>query len=219
MQTLTKVLIDTGLSNRVVNEGQLARVLGGTPQRRYHLVNRAMAAGDLLRLRRGKYLLAQRYRNYPAHPFALAQSFDAGSYVSFETALSHHGWIPEGVHTIASVTPGRKSSAYEHADFGSFSFHPVATVPGYFLSLVERLELSGQAAFVAQPARALMDLVYMRKQEWQGMAWLTDSLRIDPEQIQSISSAQIRTLSLIYRNRRVRSFLTGLSRALAARRT
>ncbi|MBL0162086.1 MAG: hypothetical protein IPP82_00170 [Xanthomonadales bacterium] len=214
MQTLTKTLIDTGLGNRVVSEGQLERVLGGSPQRRYQLVNRAMAAAELLRLRRGKYLLARRFRDFPAHPFALAQSFDAGSYVSFETALSHHGWIPEGVRTVASVTLGRKSSVYEHADFGSFSFHPVAILPGYFLSLVERLELSGQVALVAQPARALMDLVYLRKQEWQGMAWLTDSLRIDQEQIHCITSAQIRALWQIYRNKRVHSFLTGLSKAL-----
>ena len=214
MQTLTEVLIDAGLANRVTNESQLARVLGGSPQRRYQLVNRALAAKELLRLQRGKYLLTGRYRDYPAHPFALAQAFDAGSYVSLESALAHHGWIPEGVRSVASVTPGRKSSAHDHAVFGSFSFHPVAVSPGYFLSLVERLELSGQAAFVAQPVRALMDLVYLRKQEWQGMEWLTDGLRIDPEHSHSITSAEIRTLGDTYRNKRVRSFLAGLSKAL-----
>lgn len=214
MQTLTEMLIDAGLANRVMNESQLARVLGGSPQRRYQLVNRAMAAKELVRLQRGKYLLAVRYRDYPAHPFALAQAFDAGSYVSLETALAHHGWIPEGVRSVACVTPGRKSSGHDHAVFGSFSFHPVAVSPGHFLSLVERLELSGQAAFVAHPIRALMDLVYLRKQEWQGMAWLTDGLRIDPEHIRTITRAQIQTLGDTYRNKRMHSFLSGLSMAL-----
>lgn len=214
MQTLTEVIIDAGLANRVMNEGQLARVAGGSPQRRYQLVNRAMAAEELLRLQRGKYLLARRYRDYPAHPFALAQAFDAGSYVSLETALAHHGWIPEGVRTVSSVTPGRKSSAHDHAVFGSFSFHPVAVSPGYFLALVERLELSKQTAFVAQPVRALLDLIYLRKQEWQGMEWLTEGLRIDPEHIHGITNTQIRTLHEIYRNKRVRAFLSGLSKAL-----
>lgn len=214
MQTLTEVLIDAGLANRVMNERQLARVLGGSPQRRYQMVNRAMAAKELLRLQRGKYLLAERYRDQTAHPFALAQAFDAGSYVSLETALAHHGWIPEGVRVVASITPGRKSSTHDHAVFGSFSFHPVAASPGYFLAIVERLELSEQAAFVARPLRALMDLVYLRKQEWQGMDWLTDGLRIDPEHIRSISSTEIRALGDIYRNKRVRAFLSGLSKAL-----
>lgn len=214
MQTLTKALVASGLSNRVLNKGQLERVAGGSPDRRYQLVNRAMAAKELLRLQRGKYLLAARFRDHAAHPFALAQAFDAGSYISLETALAHHGWIPEGVRVLASITPGRKSSTHDHPIFGSFTFHSVASTPGYFLSLVERLELGGQAALVAQPIRALMDLVYLRKQEWQGMAWLTDGLRIDLDHIRSITSAQIRTLGETYRSKRVRGFLTGLSKAL-----
>lgn len=214
MQTLTEVIIDAGLANRVMNEGQLARVSGGSPQRRYQLVNRAMAAKELLRLQRGKYLLARRYRDYPTHPLALAQAFDAGSYISLETALAHHGWIPERVRTVASITPGRKSSAHDHAVFGSFSFNPISVSPGYFLAMVKRLELGGQTALLAQPVRALMDLVYLRKQEWQGMAWLTDGLRIDPEQIHRITDAEIRALGETYRNKRVRAFLSGLSKAL-----
>ena len=109
MQTLTELWIDAGMTDRVLSESQLQRLITGSAQRRYHLVNRAMAANELLRLRRGRYTLAHKFRNQPAHPFALAQAFLAGSYVSFETALAHHGWIPEAVHEIASVTPGRKS--------------------------------------------------------------------------------------------------------------
>lgn len=214
MQTLTRELIDAGLANRVLSESQLERVLEGSRQRRYHLVNRAMAAGELLRLRRGRYVLARSFRDFPVHPFALAQAFDAGSYVSFETALAHHGWIPEGVRIVANVTPGRKSAASEHAVFGSFTFSPLAVDPGYFLSLVERVELSGQAAFLARPVRALLDLVCLRKQEWQGLAWLTEGLRIEPEQVRSITSADIRTLGQVYRHKRVRSFLCSLAKEL-----
>jgi hypothetical protein len=214
MQTLTKTLIDSGLANRVLSESQLRRVVAGSPQRRYHLVNRAMAADELVRLRRGTYLLAQGFRDFPAHPFALAQAFDAGSYVSFETALAHHGWIPEAVRSVASVTSGRKSSAYGHAVFGSFTFHPLAVDPGYFLVGVERLELRGQVALVARPARALMDMVCLRKQEWQGLAWLIEGLRIDLEQLRTITSADIRALGEVYRHKRMHSFLLNLAREL-----
>ena len=89
------------------------------------------------------------------------------------------GWIPEAVYTTASVTPGRKSSEYEHESFGLFSFQPLATQRGYFLELVERVQSNEQTMFVAKPIRALMDLVCARKVEWQGMAWLTESLRIE----------------------------------------
>ncbi|GMR18408.1 MAG: hypothetical protein BMS9Abin33_0819 [Gammaproteobacteria bacterium] len=214
MQTLTKQLIDLNLSNRVLTDTQLARVIEGSKQRRYHLVNRAIKAGELLRLRRGSYLLAEPFRDHPIHPFALAQAFVPGSYVSFETALAHHGWIPEAVYTTASVTPNRKSIKYEHSTFGNFSFHPLATQPGYFLELVDREQSKDQTMFVAKPIRALMDLVCLKKVEWQGMDWLQESLRIDYEYLRQVTGADIRTLKLVYKHKRVIRFLDSLAMEL-----
>ena len=207
MQTLTEHLISLGLANRVITDSQLSRLLEGGAQRRYGLVNRAIKAGELLRLRRGCYLLAERFRDYPGHPFALAQFFVPGSYVSFETALSHHGWIPEAVYTTVSVTPARKSLEYEHETFGRFSFYPLAINPGYFLELVERKQITEQALLEAEPFRALMDLVCLRKTEWLGMEWLQESLRIDYEYLRQVTNADIRTLQLVYRHKRVALFL------------
>ena len=214
MQTLTQQLIDLGLKNRVLADSQLARIVGGSRQRRYGLVNRAMKAGELLRLTRGSYLLADRFRDYPSHPFALAQAFVPGSYVSFETALAHHGWIPEAVYTTASVVPGRKSLDYTHPVFGRFSFHPLAIQTGYFLELVERVQITQQALLVAEPLRALMDLVCLRKVEWQGMEWLIEGMRIDDEILRTVTRADIRILELVYKQKRVKTFLTSLAREL-----
>ncbi len=214
MQTLTTQLLANGLTDRVLSEGQLRRLLSGSDQRRYHLVNRATEAGELLRLRRGRYVVASGLRRRPVHPFALAQAFVAGSFVSFESALSYHGWIPEAVRTIASVSPRRKSSANQHDVFGSFSFHPLALQPGSFLMQVERIQLDGQTALVARPLRALMDLICLRKREWQGMRWLVDGLRIDADLLQTISGEQIRELLGVYSQRRVHVFLARLGEAL-----
>lgn len=134
--------------------------------------------------------------------------------MSFETALAHHGWIPEAVYTTASVTPGRKTLTYEHAVFGSFSFHPLAIEAGYFLELVEREKIADQTMLVAAPIRALMDLVCLRKADWQGMGWLTEGLRIDLEHLRTVTSADIRTLGLVYKQKRVKSFVKSLSREL-----
>ena len=65
---------------------------------------------QLVRVRRGLYVLQSKYRIASPHPFGLAQALEPGSYVSFETALAARGWIPESVHITASVVPGRKSS-------------------------------------------------------------------------------------------------------------
>lgn len=214
MQTLTGELSRRGLANRVLTESQLARVVEGSPQRRYHLVNRALKAGELVRLKRGVYLVDSQFREYKPHPFALAQAFVPASYVSFETALAHHGWIPESVRTIACVTPGTKSFEYDNEYFGRFTFRPLATEPGHFLELVDRLMVDQQAALVAQPARALLDLVCERKVEWQGLRWIVESLRIEPESLRKITSADIRTLALTYKQKRVKEFLSSLAKEL-----
>lgn len=215
MQTLTRDIVAHGLANRVLTETQLARLLTGTPQRRYHLVNRAMNAGELLRLRRGSYVLAAPLRDEPAHPFALAQAFDPGSYVSFETALAHHGWIPEAVHLIANVTPGRKSFTCEQPAFGTFAFHPLAIASGYFLEWVDHWRIAEQSMLVAAPIRALTDLVCLRKVAWQGMGWLLEGLRVDAEKLRAVSGEQLASLRLVYKHKRVREFLQALGSELA----
>jgi hypothetical protein len=214
MQTLTRQIVDEGLANRVLSDAQLARLVAGTPQRRHNLVNRAMKTGELLRLRRGSYVLAANFREFPVHPFALAQAFVPGSYVSFETALAHHGWIPEAVYTTASVTPGRKSASCDHALFGNFTFHPLAIQDGCFLERVERRQADHQTFLLASPVRALLDLVCLRKSEWQGMGWLTEGLRIDHELLRGVTGADLRTLASVYKQKRVRDFLKNLAREL-----
>lgn len=85
MNSLTEKILEANWNERVFTEGQLARLLDGTPQRRYNLVNRALHDGELLRLRRGRYLLASALAQRKLHPFVLAQALQPGSYVSFET--------------------------------------------------------------------------------------------------------------------------------------
>jgi len=212
MKPLTEKIIESQLVNRIFSDAELSRLAGGSEARRYGLVNRALSAGELLRVKRGLYVLPNKYRDYPLHPFALAQALAPGSYVSLETVLSYHGWIPEAVYTTASILPGRKSQSYDHEKLGSFTFHPLATNKGYFLELVERLKIEQQTMLVAKPARALMDLVCLRKKEWQGMDWLTEGLRIEYEYLRTITSADIRILKLVYKHKRMQDFLENLSR-------
>lgn len=210
MQTLTEALLEEGLNDRVLTDVQLGRLISGSNQRRYNLVNRAMKAGELIRLRRGLYLLADKYRSQPCHPYALAQSLVPGSYVSLETALAFHGWIPEAVYTTASVVPGRQVKDFNCEPLGRFTFHPLAIQPGYFLELVERVQLGEQAVLMAQPIRALLDLVCSKKMDWQGIAWLVQGLRIEEEVLNQVSGAELRTLKQVYKHQRVQRFITEL---------
>lgn len=214
MQTLTENLIEHGLADRLLSQRQLERAVSGGSASRYGLVNRALKANELIRIRRGLYMLAPRYRSEPAHPFAVAQAVAPGSYVSFETALAHHGWIPEAVAVTASVVPGRKSSTLEHPSLGSFSFHPLALNRSHFLERVERRQFGHQTTLVAAPVRALLDLVTLRKLRWQGLDWLTEGLRIEMQELRGITRDEIDRLSGVHQQKNPIEFLRSLARDL-----
>ena len=211
MEAVTEIILEQGLADRFIKTSQLAQLIGGSPDRRYGLVNRAMKSGELVRLHRGLYVLADRYRSRLCHPFALAQALVPGSYISFETALAYHGWIPERVFTTASVVPGRKSRKYKNEKQGLYSFHPLAIQSGYFLEMVSRVQLDGQMVLMARPCRALLDLVCLQKKSWKGINWLYEGLRIDSDFLETITRRDINILKLIYKHKRVKFFLSSLS--------
>ncbi|CCW17626.1 hypothetical protein EBBID32_19670 [Sphingobium indicum BiD32] len=199
MNALPSSLSDGRLAGRIFDERQLGEALGGSAGRRYALVNRALKDGSLIRLKRGVYLLGKAYRSAPIHPFAAAQGLLPGSYVSFETALAYHGWIPEAVYVTASVTPGRKTLEFDTPIMGRFTFHPLAVHEYQFLAGVERHKLGALTAFVASPLRALLDLVALRKQGWTGLDWLTHGLRIDEHHFRSLKRKNFSSLTAVYK--------------------
>jgi predicted transcriptional regulator of viral defense system len=118
-------------------------------------LSRWVASGHVVQLRRGLYALAPPYRKTEPHPFVVANRLVRGSYVSFQSALAHHGLIPEHVPVVTSVTTGRPQRR-ENA-FGAFEYHhcPPDRLTGYRLEPLG----GGQEALVATPAKALADLV------------------------------------------------------------
>lgn len=214
MGTLSEQISGSSLAERIFSEGQLRELLGGSDARRYALVNRALKDGTLIRLKRATYMLDQRRRSEAVHPFAAAQALLPGSYVSFETALAYHGWIPEGVFTTASVSPGRKTITYDTPSLGQFSFHPLALREYQFLTSVDREKFGKLAAFVAQPLRALIDLVALRKERWSGLNWLITGMRIDEDRLLSLKRKDFSALRPVYKHKAANEFLHSLEDAI-----
>ncbi|WP_040015902.1 type IV toxin-antitoxin system AbiEi family antitoxin domain-containing protein [Desulfobacter postgatei] len=214
MKNIVQIIIDNNLANRVISVSQLNRLLNGTKQSRYNLVNRAIKKKELFRLHRGLYLLNDRFRDFPCHPFHLAQMLSPGSYISLETALAYHGWIPESVYIIKSVVPGRKSKQVHDKKNGLFTFHPLPVHRLHFLEQVKRYQENKQTMLIAGPLRALMDLVCLRKLSWNGMAWLIEGIRIDPDLLSAVSPKEIQILKLVYKHQRVQRFLDAMHREL-----
>ena len=219
MNTLVEQVLAAGLGTSVVTERQLSEILGGGAARRYGLVNRALKDGTLLRLKRGLYYLKSSNTSDSIHPFAVAQALLPGSYISFETALAFHHWIPEAVFTTASVTPGRKSVERDHESLGRFSYHPLATNDYQFLASVARVKLGLHTALVATPLRALMDLVALRKESWSGLDWVEHSLRVEGERLATLRRKDFAALSPTYKHKAANEFLTHFENAVFSRRS
>lgn len=209
MSTLTEILEQKRFAGRVFTDKQVNRLIAGSNARRYGLVSRALQDGSLLRIKRGLYTLRQKDPSRLPHPFTIAQSLMPSSYISFESALSYHGWIPEAVYGVNSVAPGRKSLSFSTEQFGSFSFEPIALERYMFLVGVRRVQIGDSAVLVASPLRALMDLVARRKAEWQSLGWIVDGLRIDQEQLTSLRRSDFAKLRPVYKHKQTRAFLSG----------
>lgn len=121
-------------------------------------LSRWIKAGRLYQLRRGLYALAPPFQKVVPHPFLIANRLVRGSYVSRQSALAYYGLIPEHVPVVTSVTTARPASF--DTPLGRYEFHHVKAdlFRGYRLT-----ELAGdQHAFVAAPAKALLDLIHLQ---------------------------------------------------------
>ena len=178
------------------------------------LVHRAVASGEVTRLKPGVFCLSEPYGKPLPHPFAVAGMLRFPSHISLETALSHWNMIPEAVHGISSVTQQR-SRTY-NTPLGVFSFQRVpADRP---LAGVRSLEImSGVWVYIAGPLRAIADLVYLRRDvTWKtdGVRFLTESMRIEEEDLEGVSFDELEEIQQCVRDRRTQRYLAGLKREL-----
>ncbi|MBL7189240.1 MAG: hypothetical protein ISS70_23175 [Phycisphaerae bacterium] len=189
----------------------VANLLPGSENSRYGLIKRAIANGEIIHICRGLYCLAPKYQKKSISLYALAQHICGPSYISLESALSWHGWIPEAVYTVTSVSL-KKSKEFE-TPLGLFSFDRVPQ--NLFYAGVERLTDDEENTFLmAKPAKALADYVYLRERQWTGLEPAVESLRIEREEFQSVTSEDLTILMANYKNRRVQKFIKGLRRDL-----
>lgn len=143
----------------------------------YHLKKK-----NLERYRRGLYSFAlEKNRKINFTKFNLANKLVLHSFISFESALSHHGLIPEAVYEITSVSLS-KNKTFENS-LGRFSF-TYSPVEPFYLG-VENDENTN--AKMANPIRALFDLIYLRKKLYRGIEDLENDFRIDLDELKKYS--------------------------------
>jgi len=200
---------------------EMARWVGGSSNRRFALLKRALQSGEIIRIHRGLYCLATKYLRRKLDPLVLAQRIYGPSYISLETALSYHSWIPEAVYAITSTSMDR-SREFE-TPLGHFSFTRIPQK--VFYTEITRVEKdgtgksepgfdTGESFLLASPLKALADYVYAHRLDWISASPVIESLRIDESSLAGIKVETFERLLANYSSRRVRRFLEGLRKEL-----
>jgi hypothetical protein len=165
-----------------------------------------LAKGDIVRVKKGLYILGESLRRRPFCRELLANLIYGPSYVSLEYALHYHGLTPERVETVTSVTCGR-SRTFE-SPVGTFSYRMIPMEA--FRTGMDRVELDdGRSFLIAIPEKALADRIVADRgagisTQKELHEYLLDSLRIDPANLRELDPAKLAEIARLYRSRRVK---------------
>lgn len=167
------------------------------------LQNRVARSYKLLRLKKGLYAFSRKWRKKTLSKMVIANKLYSPSYVSFEAALSYHGFIPEAVHTTTSACFQRKNKVFSN-DFGDFSFDYIPSRP-FFMGVEHDTQLGN--GLMATAFKALFDLVYICRKNYSSINNLKDDLRIDEKELESkvkgVTSLELKKLAKSYKKKNV----------------
>lgn len=123
-------------------------------------ISRMIADGDLLKIKKGLYVLSSVHRTVPVSQFLLANLIYGPSYVSLDSALSYHDLIPEGVFECSCVTP-KRVKRYE-TPLGRFTYtHSHESL--YGVGIVSEASADGSSFLIASAEKALCDRIIFTK--------------------------------------------------------
>lgn len=212
--SIVRKVIEAGLYGHAFREIDLANLLNISATQRHAAVNRAMSKGELIRLRRGLYVLSPEFLQQPFSQLYLANHIVPHSVVSAESALSYHGWIPEHVTMVTSVCATGRHKHFS-TPYGEFIYHKTPVELRHFLSGVDIVKIDSRPVWIAKPLRALLDYVYWHKEPNPDFDFVTESLRIEPENLLSLEAVDFSKLEQLYSLKKILVFLNKIQRSLA----
>lgn len=189
-------------------DSDIAIFLPSSANSRFSRVKRALACHNLISARKGLYIIGENLRgNRPLiNPYEIAATLYSPSFISFESALSYHGLIPEAVHSITCASTKRKKSYT--TPIGYFTYQTVPKMR--FYEEVERISQNNSEFFMAKPWRAICDYIYCNKLKWTNLSPLHKSLRIELEELPPLSHETKNSLINYYQNTRIKLFLSNV---------
>lgn len=182
---------------------ELALLIDRSPDACDSVIRRATQAGYLLRLKRGLYLITDKAGAKKPDTRETAQFVYGPSYISFESALSWHGWIPEGVRVVTSATTKRAKEV--KTPIGTFTYEKIPSKA--FALGVRHIQTPSGSFLMAEGWKALADLIFTRKNNWPDVHHIYEDLRIEEEDLINSDLEVLKELSYQYPNPSVRHYL------------
>ncbi|NCF92838.1 MAG: hypothetical protein GWQ05_18070 [Verrucomicrobiaceae bacterium] len=173
------------------------------PRNKLHQLRQA---GEIIRVKKGLYIpSAPSTAAARVDPLVLAALIYGPSYVSLETALAHHGLIPERVNEITSMTT-KRSRSFE-TPVGRYSYHSL-NIRAYSYGVALE-ETTGGSYFLATPEKALCDRLAqipgVRAQR-EIPALLEDDLRLELDVVMRLQASEVQEIAKRYLRNTVTAF-------------
>lgn len=153
-------------------------------------IHSLLSEGVIQPIKKGLYIAGPAINSATPEPFLLANHILGPSYISLDSALSHHGLIPERVFEITSVTT--KAARRFNTSVGIYSYTRLP-LPYYSFGIQQLRLADDQYAMIASPEKALFDKIVctsglvLRSQK-SAMSYLLEDLRIDETNLKGLNT-------------------------------
>lgn len=179
MDKLNVIQVHQSLSKRGITIFSLrdfVRLLAVSEKTARSFLSYQAKKGVFTRVSRGLYIIS----NNPPPKFEIANRAYQPSYISFESALSRFGIIPETVYSITSATP--LPTRVLHISGQQYEYHQLKKTL-YFGYHPEKL--LGRTILIADREKALLDYLYFRALRNMPVSERLDVRLIDQERLRA----------------------------------
>lgn len=149
------------VKDQPVIESQYLHLLYGNKNEVELQLSRWLKQRKIHQLKRGYYILGEKYRETKIFEPYIAAILKFPSYISLEKALEMHHLIPDVVYTFTSVTTKRRPAEFINP-VGRFKY--VCLKEEYFWGY-RVIQLQNSKGYLAEPEKAIIDLFYFLKKK------------------------------------------------------
>lgn len=201
MKNLEKLL--NSWSKNYITNFELIDHIGGTRHSSFSKIKRAVQNGLLIRLKKEFYVINRESNPQKVDLFEISGVLYGPSYVSFQSALSYHQWIPETVCVVTLATSKRRVNIETEIAQFDYRHIPMEVFPIGVAASKERTE----HFLIAHPWKALADIIYVQKKFWKNLNQLSTDMKIDMELLQNSNLEFLEALTNLYPSKRVQTIL------------